>query len=200
MTDDFIFELRADWRKQETELAGMLRRLRRHRWTPHLSLAAEAACAAGGLVAGLWFAWMAVQTGRLLFALAAGMMLVTMPGAMAASVLIRRGSLRWEDETPESVLRTALRRAEATLMAARAGYASIAALAAFVALLWIVQGLGLIRAAGFLVFYTSLCALASLAGWLGASWSRRRARRERDVCLRLLKDYAPEVANADDGR
>src|SRR5687768_18512230 len=101
MDDDFIRDLRETWQLQDHDAATVLRRLRCNRWTPHVVLAAEMLGCAFAFLTGIWFAWIAAHTEqhRLLFALSAGVMLVTVPALTVASVLARRASLAWDDET-----------------------------------------------------------------------------------------------------
>src|SRR5262249_41170114 len=154
--DDYFGSLQADWRAQPDETAAVLRRLRWHRWTPHLVLAAEMLGLALALLVGGWFAWLATQleAHRLLVGLSAAIMLLAIPPFAIATVIARRASLGWDEQTPEALLRTGMRRAESALQTMRLGRWHIAVVAAFVALLWIVEALGLMHERGFLIFYT----------------------------------------------
>ena len=136
------------------------------------------ACA---LLVGVWFAWVAVhaQQNRLLFALSAAAMLVTVPALTVASAVARRASLAWDDETPQMLLRMAIRRAESSLHAIRLGRWHIGILLAFLMILWALESVGVIRVLGFLIFYTAVCLLASLAGWFWMKWRVKRVRGER---------------------
>jgi hypothetical protein len=188
MNDDFIRELRGDWQSQDHDVTSALTRLRRHRWTPHLALALEmAACALAGSV-GSWFAWVAVhnEEQRILFALSAAVLLITAPALAVASLVVRRRSFAWDVESPESLLRVGVRRADASLRAIRIGHWHITIVAVFVAVLWIAEALGFVRAIEFLVLYTAVCVVVCVASSL---WMRRRAkqlRAEQAAYLSLL--------------
>ena len=57
-------------------------------------------------------------------------------------MLARRQSLAWEDETPESILRIGIRRADATLRAIQIGRWHLALIAGFVVVLWLLADAG----------------------------------------------------------
>src|ERR1700681_4787313 len=62
------------------------------------------------------------------------------------AIVARRASLRREDETPASVLRTGVRRADASIRAIRIARWHIAIILLVVATLWITEATGLIQA------------------------------------------------------
>jgi hypothetical protein len=198
MTDEMLRRMQQDWQSQEYDAGAVVQRLRRQRWTPHWVLALELLGCACALGTGVWFAWTAAQghEHRLLFAVSALILVISAPVLGIASVLARRQSLAWEDETPESILRIGIRRAEATLRAIAIGRWHLAVIGGFVVVLWILQALGFIAAAGFLVFYTLVCAVVSLAWWLWMRSRTRTANAEREACLRLLSSLRAGDAEA----
>lgn len=190
MTDELIRSLKSDWQAQEYDVSHVLRRLRRARWAPHLVLALEVIGCCIALGVGIWFAWVAVNHAghKLLYTLSAAVLLIAAPVLGVATALARRPGLAWDDETPESILRIGIRRADASLQAMRVGRWHIAIIAGFVALLWALQWLRLIEAREFLVLYTSVCLVVSLGSWLWMAWRTRNLRAERDACVHLLAD------------
>src|SRR5512138_734223 len=190
MSDEFIRGLQGDWQSRDQDAAQVLRRLRRTRWMPHVVLCAEIVGCALALLVGVWFAWVAAHTEehRLLFALSAAVMLITAPALCAASVMARRHSLAWEAETPDSLLRVGIRRADSSLSAIRIGRWHIAIIALFVMTLWMFETIGLITAVRFLIFYTAVCVAVSVAGWLWMRSREKQLRTERTVLVRLLAD------------
>jgi hypothetical protein len=188
MNDDFIRSLRETWQLQDHDAVAVLQRLRRNRWTPHIVLVAEMIGCALALLVGIWFGWLAVHTehNRLLFALSAGVMLVTVPVLTIASALARRASLAWDDETPQILLRIGIRRTESSLKAIRLGRWHIGIIATFVTILWILEFAGLVRVQSFLIFYTVICFSVSMAAWFWIAWRMKRVRDERDAYIRLL--------------
>lgn len=167
-----------------------MRRLRRHRWTPHVMLALEMLGCVAALLAGLWFAWMAVhvESNALLFGLSAAILLSVTPVLAVAIFVTRRPSLRWDEATPELLLETGVRRANASLRAILLGRIHIGVIAGFVAVLWMAEALRFIDARSFLILYSlvSLTACAVQLLWFRAS--ARRLRDERDTCTRLLEE------------
>jgi hypothetical protein len=188
MSDDLIRSLQREWQAQEYDVGDVLRRLQRARWTPHLVLALEllGCCLALGI--GVWFAWVAAHQPehKLLFTLSAAVLLIAVPVLGIATAFARRTSLAWDDETPESILRIGIRRADASLKAMRVGRWHVAIVVGFVALLWALQWLKFIDALEFLILYSSVCLVVSLGSWIWIAWRTRNVRAERDECVRLL--------------
>lgn len=197
MDDDFIRTLQADWQSQDHDASEILRRLHRNRWTPHIVLGAEILACAVALLVGVWFAWVAAhnEQHKLLFALSAGVMLLTAPALCVAGVMARRPSLAWDAETPESLLQIGIRRTESSLRAIRIGRWHIAIIAGFVTTLWVVEALGFIHAIDFLILYTTICLTLSVASWLWMMWREKRVGRERAACVRLLAMLKVEDAS-----
>jgi hypothetical protein len=188
MTDEFLEELQSSWRGQEVSLARMQAQLRRQRWRPHLALGYELLGTAAVMGVGAWFALVAVRQGSLLFALSAGVLLIAAPALGLAAWLARKDSLRWEEETPESVLILGVRRADASLKVLRLGRVHLAVIGVFVAVLWASELLGLIDARDFVMLYTLVCAVTAALYLPWLAWRQRRVMRERAQCLRLLDD------------
>lgn len=188
MNDEFIRSLQSDWQSQGHDADKVLHRLRRHRWTPHIVLAGEVLVCALAFCVGLWFAWVAVhdEQHQLLFGLSAAVLLLAAPALGIAGVMARRSSLAWDVETPESLLNVAIRRAESSLRAIRIGRWHVAIIAAFVLTLWIAEALGYIDAVRFLLLYTTVCLVVSLASWLWMRWREKHMRSERAACIRML--------------
>ena len=188
MADEFLEELQSSWRGQDVAFADVLARLRRQRWRPHLALGFELLGTVIAMGVGVWFALVAVQQDSLLLAMSAGIMLIAAPALAVATWIARKDSLQWEDETPESVLISGLRRADASLKVLWVGRVHLAVIAAFVAILWASELGGLINARDFLVFYTLVCAamVAFYLPWF--AWREKRVNRERAECQRLLED------------
>jgi hypothetical protein len=188
MTDEFLDELQSTWRGQEVAYGDVHARLKRQRWKPHLALGYELLCAAVVIGVGIWFALTAIRQGSLLFAMSAGVLLIAAPALTVAAWLARKDSLRWEEETPESVLVLGVRRAEASLKVLRLGRVHLAVVGAFVAVLWASELIGLISARDFLVLYTLVCAAGAALYLPWLAWRQKRLNQELAVCQRLLDD------------
>lgn len=189
MKDEFLGQAREAWVAQDAEFERVTLKMRRARWTPHAMLFAELVGACVGMAGGLWFAFVALSTRSVLFAVSAVTLIALPPLFAWLSFKLRRKGLAWEDTTPEAVLQTGVRRAEASLGAICLGWWSIGAMALFVAVLWVLRAVGFVSAVDFLVFYTALCALAcaGMAIWL--TWRTKQVREEHAAGLRLLREY-----------
>jgi hypothetical protein len=213
--DDFIRGLRADWCAQQVDKgAAVLGRLRRGRWTPSILMGLEVLQGVVGLLGGAAFLWIATSTDRLadwmeplyrphtstevvagvfriiryVFALSGVVMLVSVPALTWMAVRARRGGLRWEDETPEGVLRAGVRRAESSLRANLVGRWNLAALLVFVVALWALAAVGL--APVWLIAELTVFYLGVIAGaWLWLDLRLGRVRKELDTCVALLSQY-----------
>ena len=187
MTDEFLEELQSSWRGQQAGI-DVLSRLRRQRWRPHLALGFELLGTAVSMGVGVWFATMALELRSLLFGMSAGILLIAAPALAVAAWLARKDSLRWEDETPESVLVSGVRRADASLKVLRLGRVHLALIVAFVLILWVAELGGLISARDFLVLYTLVCAatVALYLPWI--AWRVKRVGGERAACQQLLDE------------
>jgi len=187
MNDEFLQDLQSTWQGQEHETAAVLQRLRRRRWTPYIALAGEALGCVVALFFSFWFIRTAVSLPqhRLLFTLSAAVMLV-IPVFLAVNVALRRSGFAWHDETPQSLLRTGIRRVEASLRALALARWHITVIAVFVMVLWSCEALGLIHAAGFMLLYTAICLVTCVACWLWVMRRRVQLREERDGYARLL--------------
>jgi hypothetical protein len=188
MTDEFLEELQLSWRSQDVALADVQAQLRRQRWRPHLALGFELLGAAVTMAVGVWFALGAAKLGSLLLAMSAGVLLIAAPALAVAAWVARKDTLRWEEETPESVLVSGLHRADASLKVLRLGRVHLAVIAAFVAVLWATELGGLISARSFLVLYTLVCAATAAFYLPWIAWREKRLNQERAVCQRLLDD------------
>ena len=188
MTDELIRILQRDWQSQEYDASDVIRRLRRRRWTPHLVFALEVLGCCLALGVGAWFAWVAAHQSehKLLMSLSAAVLLITVPLLGVATALARRPGLAWDDETPESILRIGIQRADASLRVMRVGRWNIAIVAGFVVLLGALQLLKLIDALEFLVFYSSVCLVVSLGSWIWMAWRIRVVGAARDAWFRVL--------------
>lgn len=188
MNDNFIRSLQDDWQSRDRDVSDVLRRLHRTRWVPHVVLGTEIVGCAFALLVGIWFAWVAAHTQEhaLLFTLSAAIMLLAAPALCIASVVVRRQSLAWDAETPESVLNVGIRRVESSLAAIRIGRWHIAIISIFVLTLWVLEAIGLLNAVQFLIFYTSVCMVVSIGAWVWMAWREKRLRSERAALARLL--------------
>jgi hypothetical protein len=195
MADDFIGSLKADWDRTGAEAEVV--RLRRRRWAPHALLAADLMGAATMVVFGLIYAVLAVRARDLLFGLSAIAMLPVGLPLIGASVRMRWRSLAWEGETSEGVLRSSLRRLEATRRALALGRAASVVLFTLAALVLAAAAAGWVRepwaALAWIVASWVLAGLLGL-GWIG--WRLARVRLQIAGCEALLRQFEESAREA----
>lgn len=188
MTDDFIASLRNDWTSQLAPVPAVLRRARRGRFYAIVMLSFEIGSMVLAFAMGVWFGFLAVETGRLLLMVTALMLVAMSPVFALATWLVRRDSLHWEEETPAGVLRARRRQLAVTLGMLWLGWWAGGVAVLFVATLWALELGGLINERDFLVPYTASCAAiyAFVALWI--VFRRRHVLAERAACDRMLAE------------
>ena len=194
MADDFIGSLKADWDRSGAD--AELLRLRRRRWAPPALLAADILGTILLTGFGVGFAMLAARYRDLLFGLSAFVMLPVGLPLVLAGIRIRWRSLRWDDETPEGVLRSSLGRLEATSTILKLGRWAACALFALIIAVWAVALAGLLREPrAILAMITATWFVTGLMmlGWI--EWRTRRVARERSGCEALLRQF--EVSGRD---
>lgn len=171
--DDILAELSADWKRQTVDHGRLRARTeRRRRWT-RLALTAKAAATGGALLAGIWFARLALSGEAPAFALAGFVLLAASPLMLMELIGTMRLARIGASDAPEGALRAARAQAVAALhllWGARAG-----------ALLLTASALGLTvlhaagkATAGEAATIAPVWLVAALIAWL---WQARRASR-----------------------
>lgn len=188
MADDFIGSLKADWDREGAEAS--LVRLRRRRWTPHALLAADFLGAVVMAVFGLGYAALAVKHHDLLFALAAVAMLPISLPLVATGLKVRWRALAWEGETSEGVLRSSLRRLDATRRVLQLGRGGAVTLLALALAVWAAALAGWVREPRSIVTVIMASWILAGLGMLGwVQWRLGRTARERVGCELLLRQF-----------
>ena len=188
--NDFSAELKNDWTAQAIEVQALAHRLRRGDFIWRLLLIASLAVAFFGLVAAVWFAWIAVRERDLFHGLAAITMLTAVPPAAIAEFRARRAVLRWHDRTPEGVVRHASQRVEATARLLHIAFINGLVLLALSAVIWICVPFGLIAERIPVALTTGIWIGFGLATLAWVRWRTRLNARERERCLRLSREFA----------
>ncbi len=197
MADDFLGSIKADWDRSGAD--AELIRLRRRRWVPQALLAADILGSIALAAFGVGFAILAARYRDLLFGLSAVVMLPIGLPLVLAGVRMRWRSLRWDDETPEGVLRSSVARLQATSKVLKLGRYAACALFALILAVWAAALAGLLREPRAILavitatwFVTGLMSL----GWI--EWRLRRVAREHSGCEALLRQF--ELSERDTAR
>jgi hypothetical protein len=194
MSDDFLNEMRRNWRPEDDkgneELERMAATLRRKYAWSWLGFPLEAAMAVGAVGAGFYL-FLASDLGvhTMIARLAGGILLVAVPILTGISWFVRRAHPKWESETPEGVLNYALRRLDVVEKLVRLAAWHSYILAGFAIALVVFGALGQMQwdvfLIGFVVFYLGVG--AGTYAW--TRWRRAKLERERERCRTLLAEY-----------
>lgn len=190
MSDDFLNEARANWRGLDEEVGHMARRLHRQRVLSRLAVLASFAGTGVAVAAGAWLLFSGLDVAHALLGRIAGLvLLVAVPVLSVASYLARRRQPRWEEETPEGILRYALKQLEVDTALLKVTRWHAYVLAGFLAVLWVGAGFGWIPRDDFLIGFTILYLVTSGAAFLWVRLRQQRIMRERARCEALLAEY-----------
>jgi len=189
MADNFITGLQSDWTHQAVDVNSIRRTLRRSRWTPHILLCVEVLAWLIVCAAGTGFVLTALRTKDMIVAISGLTLVVSAPAFIVATVLARLDSLRWGQETPQGVLRHALRRIDASAQMLRIHRWNIYGVLSLDALLWIGVLVGAIEPTRFLWGVSGMWIAACALTWVWVQWRARRLSSERAQCQKLLSEY-----------
>ena len=193
MHDDFLAELRADWRRPTVDLERMRRLSERRRRLAVLYDLLSLAGTLGVAPLALWFAWRAFSQADPITAVGAVALLVAAPLLVLEYVERRRERRIRYDDTPRGVLlqaRDQARFAQRQLRGCR-WTAIILGLAALAVLLIAWSGRASFEVA---IPIAGSWGLAAALLWLWQMWRAARVAREARYCERLLSELeAPEA-------
>jgi len=189
MSDDFLNDMRRNWREQDAEVEHIAGRLRRGLLISRLMLWLENGMGAFGLVFGAWAVshGAAMKSGVVI--LAGVSLAVFAPLCAWLAWRARRAEPRWEDETPQGVLAGMVARTRTVEKLMRYVRLQGWMLIGLSAALWAVSPTGYVDADRRLVFITVFFVLSALGAFAWAVWRSRGARRERARCERLLAEF-----------
>ena len=189
MTDDFMDRTRANWRASDEAIERLAERMQRRRMWSLLAFAGELFAAVVAVAAGAWLMVWNIDGYVVLGRIAGAVLLIAVPILTVASWFVRRAQPQWEAETPEGVLRHALRRIDMTrsLMHLARWHAYV--LAGFVAALWVAAAAGAVAADGMLAAFTVFYLAVAAGAFMWAEWRTARIARERERCEALLAEF-----------
>jgi len=154
-----------------------------------LAFPAELVAASVAVAAGLWLMLRPIDGYLALCRIAGAILLVAVPILTASSWFARRAQPKWESETPEGVLRYALRKAGVTASLLRLGQWHALVLAGFVAALWIAAAAGYVAVDAVLFAFTVFYLAVAIGTYAWVRWRRARLTAERRRCEALLTEF-----------
>lgn len=185
MNDQFLEELKADWRRSDVDQGRMLENLERYKLRLRLLGGLEAIGGAIALVAALWFGWRAATDGNALFGLAAAALLCA---ATLSLLAMRPPPSSQLEEGPFGILQGTRRNLDELERAVVRWRWSAWILFGCSVALWLFHAAGQtgLRETALLSLVWGGTAVA-VALWSG--WRGRQIQRERAACERLLAEY-----------
>ena len=187
--DDFLDDLRRNWREQDAEVEAVASRLKRGVLFSRVMLWLENGVGILAPLFGLWALWRGLEMQSGFVVIGALSLIVTGPLFAYLAWRTRKAEPRWEDETPEGVLRQMVARTHTTekLMGLVRGQGW--SLLGLSALLWLLTPTGYVDSDSRMVMVTAFFAASALSAFGWAIWRVRSARKERERCERLMQDY-----------
>ena len=189
MSDDFLNDLRRNWREQDAEVEGVTARLKRGLLVSRVMLWLENGVGVFGFLFGLWAVVHGVQMESGLVFIGGLSVTVCAPLFAWLAWRARRAEPRWQDETPEGVLAQMIEHTRTTRKLMRLARWQGWMLIGLAAVMWAATPTGYVEADRRLVIITGFFVVSALAAFAWAVWRERGARRERERCERLLKEY-----------
>lgn len=196
MTDE-LAELKADWRRQATDIEQLRNRLDGLRSRTRRRLLVQRISLSCGLLVGIAYAGLAWWWHDLLFALSALTLLADLYLFSGPALRLRRRSLDFQDRTPEGTLRYAVTRQVLIIRYLRLMFASSASLAVLSVVTWGAVAAGWVRYPLLLIiFITAVWLLAAGISAFSASRQLRRARADLAYGEQMLASFL-EARQAD---
>lgn len=189
MSDDFLTEMRRNWREQDAEVEVVASRLKRGLGLSRMMLWLETGVGVFGVVFGAWAAWHGVVMNSGVLTIAGASVVLTAPLFAWLAWRARRHDPDWSDETPEGVLRQMIARTHVIEKLMRICRWQGWALIGLAAVLWAATPTGYVESDRRLVLITALFLASALVCFGWAIWREHGARAERLRCKALLAEY-----------
>ncbi len=190
MSDDFLDDLRRNWREQDTEVELVAHRLRRGLMVSRAMLWLETATCVFAFLFGLFALWLGIWERPNGIVVIAGLsMVLYAPPAGWLAWRTRRAEPKWQDETAEGVLRGMIERTRTTEKLMRLVRWQGWWLIGLAAVMWAAAPTGWVGADRRLALVTGIFLASALIAFAWAVWRTRGARRERARCETLLREW-----------
>lgn len=189
MSDDFLDDLKRNWREQDAEVEVVASRLKRGLMLSKVMLWLENGVGVFGTLFGAWAVWHGV-TQKMGIATIAGLSVVlTAPLFAWLAWRARRQDPVWSDETPDGVLRQMIARTHVVEKLMRLCRWQGWALIGLAGVLWAATPSGYVDSDSRLVLITAIFVLSGFVCFGWAIWREQGVRRERERCKALLAEY-----------
>ncbi|MBX7247966.1 MAG: hypothetical protein K1X35_02830 [Caulobacteraceae bacterium] len=189
MSDDFLDELKRNWREQDAEVEGVATRLRRGLLYQRIMLWLEIAVGVLGPVFGLVMTVLGVQRSNAFLTIGGLSVVLSAPLFAWLAWRVRKSEPELADDTPQGVLRQMIERTHTTERLMRLCRWQGWALVGLTAALWAASPSGFVDTDHRLMLITVLFLGSALWAFGWALWRERGARRERARCRELLAEY-----------
>lgn len=189
MSDEFLDDLKRNWREQDAEVEVVAARLKRGLAISKAMLWLENSVGVFAVLFGVWATWHGIT--RDVGAAAIGGISLVLTGPLFAWMAwrARRQDPDWSDETPEGVLRQMIERTHVVEKLMRVCRLQGWALIGLAALLWAATPSGYVNSDSRLVLITAIFGFSALVCFAWAIWREHGARRERLRCKALLAEF-----------
>ena len=196
MSDEFLDDLRRNWREQDAEVELVAGRLRRGLLVGKVMLWLETGIGIAGPIFGILCTWLGVTRGNGFLTIGGLSVALSAPLFAWLAWRARRGEPDWRDETPEGVLRQMIERTHTTERLMRLCRWQGWLLIALTAALWAAAPTGYVDSDHRLMLITLWFVASALGAFGWALWREHGARRERARCKELLAEFSQAKSGA----
>lgn len=189
MSDDFLEDMKRNWREQDAEVEVVASRLKRGLMISKVMLWLENGVGVFGVLFGAWAIWHGLSEDIGVATIGGISLILTAPLFAWLAWRARRQDPAWSDETPEGVLRQMIARTHVIEKLMRLCRWQGWALLGLAAVLWAATPSGYVDSDRRLVLITAIFAISALICFAWAIWREHGARRERLRCKALLAEF-----------
>lgn len=192
MSDEFLDDMRRNWREQDAAIEGVAARLKRGMAIQRLMLWLEIAVGVAGPIFGVFVTVLGVQRHNNFLTIGGLSLVLSAPLFAWLAWRARKGEPDLADETPQGVLRQMIEATHTTERLMRLCRWQGWILVGLTVLLWAASPSGFVDTDHRLALITVIFVASALLAFAWAVWRERGARRERARCRELLAEFRSE--------
>ena len=189
MSDEFLDDLRRNWREQDAEVELVAGRLRRSLLVGKVMLWLEIGIGIAGPIFGVFCTWLGIERSNSFLTIGGLSVVLSAPLFAVLTWRARRSEPDWGDDTPEGVLHQMIERTYTTERLMRLCRWQGWFLIGLTAVLWAASPAGFADSDRRLLLITAWFGGSALAAFGWALWRERGARRDRARCRELLAEF-----------